>query len=257
MVSLEGRFVSAATWLYCSSKSEALPRNPITLRLGLTCSCSWRPGALNVAIIYPSKALFLRVTLPPSLLSYGASRSSALMALEGQVSPFSNSLPRTSTHVSSRPFHHRVWSGLSGRDRPWIGWKRSASAIVFSSCQSSLRFDAWEARIYARSRNTLLTLFATQGSIFWSSSFLLPGYPTSTNGHMDSPLHVCHDPSPSFPAFTEYLFPVSFLAIVSLEKTFDWGGEQLAMYCGPDLGDLIIITLNKYVLFTAPWLDQR
>jgi hypothetical protein len=28
---------------------------------------------------------------------------------------------------------------------------------------------------------------------------------------------------------------------------FDWGGEQLAMYCGPDLGDLIIITLNKYV----------
>lgn len=73
---------------------------------------------------------------------------------------------------------------------------------------------------------------------------------------MGSPLHVCHDPSPSFPAFTEYPFPVSFLAIVSLEKTFDWGGEQLAMYCGPDLGDLIIITLNKYALFTAPWLDH-
>jgi Ca2+:H+ antiporter len=28
---------------------------------------------------------------------------------------------------------------------------------------------------------------------------------------------------------------------------FDWGGEQLAMYCGPDLGDLIIITLNNSV----------
>jgi hypothetical protein len=37
---------------------------------------------------------------------------------------------------------------------------------------------------------------------------------------------------------------------------FDWGGEQLAMYCGPDLGDLIIITLNKYVRFTTPWLDH-
>ncbi|TFY79083.1 hypothetical protein EWM64_g4931 [Hericium alpestre] len=32
-----------------------------------------------------------------------------------------------------------------------------------------------------------------------------------------------------------------------LEKLFDWGGEQLAMYCGEDLGDLIIITLNNAV----------
>jgi hypothetical protein len=46
--------------------------------------------------------------------------------------------------------------------------------------------------------------------------------------------------------FTNH-FLVCFLAIIALEKMFDWGGEQLAMYCGPDLGDLIIITLNKYV----------
>ena len=39
---------------------------------------------------------------------------------------------------------------------------------------------------------------------------------------------------------------VCFLAIVPLEKLFDYGGEQLAMYCGDDLGDLIVITLNKY-----------
>jgi Ca2+:H+ antiporter len=38
------------------------------------------------------------------------------------------------------------------------------------------------------------------------------------------------------------------MSIVALEKLFEWGGEQLAMYCGPDLGDLITITLNKYVL---------
>jgi hypothetical protein len=188
MVSLEGRFVSAATWLYCSSKSEALPRNPITLRLGLTCSCSWRPGALNVAIIYPSKALFLRVTLPPSLLSYGASQSSALMALESQDSPYSISLPRTSTQVSSRPFHHRVWSGLSGRDRPWIGWKRSAYAIVFSSCQSSLRFDAWEARIYARSRNTLLTLSQCRAQYFGHLHSSCLGIPLP---RMDTWAHLC------------------------------------------------------------------
>ena len=41
------------------------------------------------------------------------------------------------------------------------------------------------------------------------------------------------------------MLSVSFMAIISLEKLFDWGGEQLAMYCGPDLGDLIIVTLNK------------
>jgi hypothetical protein len=39
---------------------------------------------------------------------------------------------------------------------------------------------------------------------------------------------------------------VCFLGIVPLEKLFDYGGEQLAMYCGDDLGDLIVITLNKY-----------
>jgi len=34
---------------------------------------------------------------------------------------------------------------------------------------------------------------------------------------------------------------VSFMTIIALEKLFDWGGEQLAMYCGLDLGDLIMV----------------
>lgn len=29
---------------------------------------------------------------------------------------------------------------------------------------------------------------------------------------------------------------------------FDWGGEQMAIYLGKDLGDLLIITLNKSVM---------
>lgn len=40
---------------------------------------------------------------------------------------------------------------------------------------------------------------------------------------------------------------VSFLAIIPLERLFDYCGEQMAFYCGKDLGDLIVITLNKYV----------
>ncbi|VDB90211.1 unnamed protein product [Peniophora sp. CBMAI 1063] len=43
------------------------------------------------------------------------------------------------------------------------------------------------------------------------------------------------------------VFSLCFLTIIPLEKLFDWGGEQLAMYCGEDLGDLIIITLNNAV----------
>ena len=38
---------------------------------------------------------------------------------------------------------------------------------------------------------------------------------------------------------------VCILALVPLEHFFDWGGEQVALYCGRDLGDLIVITLNK------------
>ncbi|ETW78302.1 H+/Ca2+ exchanger Vxc1-like protein [Heterobasidion irregulare TC 32-1] len=42
-------------------------------------------------------------------------------------------------------------------------------------------------------------------------------------------------------------FAFAFLSIVPLEKLFDWGGEQLALYCGEDLGDLIVVTLNNAV----------
>ncbi|KAA1470848.1 hypothetical protein DENSPDRAFT_836749 [Dentipellis sp. KUC8613] len=42
-------------------------------------------------------------------------------------------------------------------------------------------------------------------------------------------------------------FVLSFFAIMPLEKLFDWGGEQLALFCGEDLGDLIIVTLNNAV----------
>ena len=38
---------------------------------------------------------------------------------------------------------------------------------------------------------------------------------------------------------------VCFLSIIPLEKLFDWGGEQMALYLGKELGDLNVITLNK------------
>ncbi|KAH9036459.1 hypothetical protein EDB85DRAFT_2143038 [Lactarius pseudohatsudake] len=42
-------------------------------------------------------------------------------------------------------------------------------------------------------------------------------------------------------------FALCYLAIAPLQKLFDWGGEQMAMYLGKDLGDLVVVTLNNAV----------
>jgi hypothetical protein len=46
---------------------------------------------------------------------------------------------------------------------------------------------------------------------------------------------------------THRLYPVSFFAIIPLERLFDYGGEQMSYYLGKDLGGLLTITLNKSV----------
>jgi Ca2+:H+ antiporter len=40
---------------------------------------------------------------------------------------------------------------------------------------------------------------------------------------------------------------VCLLAIIPLEKLFDYGGEQMAFYLGKDIGDLVVVTLNNAV----------
>ncbi|KAJ7688418.1 hypothetical protein B0H17DRAFT_1068592 [Mycena rosella] len=42
-------------------------------------------------------------------------------------------------------------------------------------------------------------------------------------------------------------FVFCFLAIIPLEKLFDYGGDQMAFYLGADLGDLLVVTLNNAV----------
>ncbi|KNZ79572.1 Vacuolar calcium ion transporter [Termitomyces sp. J132] len=46
-------------------------------------------------------------------------------------------------------------------------------------------------------------------------------------------------------------FTFCFLALVPLEWLFDWGGEQLALYLGTQLGDFVVISLNKWVEASA------
>lgn len=35
--------------------------------------------------------------------------------------------------------------------------------------------------------------------------------------------------------------------MIPMEKFFDYGGEQLSLYCGVQLGDLIIVSLSNFV----------
>ncbi|KAF8688477.1 hypothetical protein RHS03_09756, partial [Rhizoctonia solani] len=44
-----------------------------------------------------------------------------------------------------------------------------------------------------------------------------------------------------------YTFILSFIAIIPLENLSEYGGEQLALYCGESIGDLIVITLHNTV----------
>ncbi|KAI0694055.1 hypothetical protein BC835DRAFT_1406559 [Cytidiella melzeri] len=46
---------------------------------------------------------------------------------------------------------------------------------------------------------------------------------------------------------TELTFALCFVSIIPLEQLFDWNGEQMALYLGVSLGDLVIITLNNAV----------
>ncbi|KAJ6516216.1 hypothetical protein C8R45DRAFT_959313 [Mycena sanguinolenta] len=42
-------------------------------------------------------------------------------------------------------------------------------------------------------------------------------------------------------------FMLCFLAIIPLEKLFDYGGEQMTFYLGEDFGELLVVTLNNTV----------
>ncbi|QRV82042.1 Sodium/calcium exchanger protein [Ceratobasidium sp. AG-Ba] len=50
-----------------------------------------------------------------------------------------------------------------------------------------------------------------------------------------------------------YLFILSFVAIIPLENIAEFAGEQLALYCGESIGDLIIITLHNVVEVVLAW----
>ena len=80
------------------------------------------------------------------------------------------------------------------------------------------------------------------------SSFQSPGFLTSTIGIKTRLLHVratvgveVHCP------FSDRGRSVCFLSIIPLEKLFDWCGDQMTLFLGSSLGDLLTISLNNAV----------
>ncbi|KAF5372734.1 hypothetical protein D9757_011641 [Collybiopsis confluens] len=47
---------------------------------------------------------------------------------------------------------------------------------------------------------------------------------------------------------TPVTFTMSLMALVPLKQSLEYGADQMSLYCSKQLGDLIIITFNKYVL---------
>lgn len=54
--------------------------------------------------------------------------------------------------------------------------------------------------------------------------------------------------------FTSSVLAVCLLAITALEKLTDFVGENFALYLGQSLGDLVVVSLDKFVLFLFPAL---
>ena len=125
------------------------------------CSCSYLDGLYS-----PGGAGSPFSPIPQAPQSTALS---ALMALENRVSPYYSPISAGWSAIQdSRPFQHRVWRNLSGKERQWISWKKSAHAVVFSSCQSSFdvqpgymrefstHFSQCRAEYFARLRSSCL-----------------------------------------------------------------------------------------------------
>ncbi|KAH8980635.1 hypothetical protein EDB86DRAFT_3247934 [Lactarius hatsudake] len=116
----------------------------------------------------------------------------------------------------------RFWR-FSGRDRRKVGWWESARAIFCVSCRPGKVPSSSSVLLYlgCAGINSLLVFIP----LAWASHYGDWGHKTT--------------------------FSLCFLAIIPLEILFDWGGEQMAMYLGKDLGDLVVVTLHKLKLLQS------
>lgn len=153
--------------------------------------------------------------------------------------------PNDSTNVEPKPANpltslpKNAWARFNGYGRKRIGILQSIKAVAASSCMF-IPFAVSVLGIYFGSPvlNPLLLVLP----FAWASHFK----------HWDENLTfacMCshEEIRSSYPDQVGIFGSVCFLSIIPLEKLFDWCGEQMALYLGSSLGDLLIITLNNAV----------
>ncbi|TCD70346.1 hypothetical protein EIP91_003697 [Steccherinum ochraceum] len=137
------------------------------------------------------------------------SRSPAPSELSGTADHDDESLPHHQQHSRARDFYNDALS------REKLFWDRLRGKgkrhVGWVESGKNALFSSW------------VNVFVVAIPIAWVAHFL-PG----TFSH-------------------EATFALCFLAIVPLEAMFDWGGEQMSIYLGQTLGDLLVITLNNAV----------
>ncbi|EIM84946.1 uncharacterized protein STEHIDRAFT_60432 [Stereum hirsutum FP-91666 SS1] len=136
---------------------------------------------------------------------------------------------RSETQVSGSSTSGEAEVGLPGQPT------RLRSAIGGTLRRNPSPAKRWWARVRGKDRKKIGWMASLKAIVLssWLNIFLI-FIPFAWAAHF------VQDSNPE-------AFEVAFLAIMPLEKLFDFGGEQLAMYCGEDIGDLILITLNNAV----------
>ena len=159
-----------------------------------------------------------------------------------------------SSHASARPTQLRrsiygtlrqreqvFWDRFRGKGQRVPGWGRSLKNALVCSCEFYILRPIGPSLMGAIGLNVLFPIVP----LAWVSHYL------GTQDHW--PVHITFGCAYIISISIEILshlidsrpLTVCFVAIIPLERLFDWGGEQMAFYLGKDLGDLLMITMNK------------
>ena len=146
---------------------------------------------------------------------------------------------RRSIYGTLRQREQVFWDRFRGKGRRVPGWGRSLKNALVCSCELHLPHLVTPNLIDAIGLNVLFPIVP----LAWVSHYL------GTQDHW--PVHITF--GCTYVTLIEILshlidsrpLTVCFVAIIPLERLFDWGGEQMAFYLGKDLGDLLMITMNK------------
>ena len=179
------------------------------------------------------------LTRAPGRFMNASNADSLVLPTHAQHSDSDNVEPEPEHHFTTSP--RAAWKRFNGYGHKKIGFFDSVKAVVFSSCVFTPSFSVVIAIHFKFPRLERVVDF---------SSIRL-GFPFQT---LESRQDFCTCvPSLGSKSLIRLLIevrvfgPVCFLSIIPLERLFDWCGEQMTLYLGLTLGDLLAITLNNAV----------